>query len=230
MKTFIIVFKRGKTYYWSCLTFLVLALSFILFYPKTQGFMILNSYHSDLLTRFFSGFTFLGNGIFSLCLAVVFYLLKRKKLALSILAAYLVSGLASQLLKNIVYAPRPKIFFSSGGFSYWLDVFSVSGHGSSSFPSGHSASAFALSTVLAIYYRNRTAGVLFALAAILVAYSRIYLAEHFQADVWAGSFLGILSGTLAVVLINNYSKTGIFRRVSYPTSNYPLQNADAALN
>jgi undecaprenyl-diphosphatase len=64
--------------------------------------------------------------------------------------------------------------------------------GSPSFPSGHTATAFAAAAVVgAIYPRLRWP--LFALAA-LVGLSRIYLGVHFALDVVAGAMLGISIG------------------------------------
>jgi membrane-associated phospholipid phosphatase len=60
---------------------------------------------------------------------------------------------------------------------------------SSSFPSGHSAAAFAFATGVA-HTSPRRAAPLRALAA-LVAYSRVHTGVHYPADVIAGSLLGV---------------------------------------
>lgn len=59
----------------------------------------------------------------------------------------------------------------------------------SSFPSSHTANAFAVATVLARRWR-RSAPVGFALA-LLVGYSRMYLNKHWLIDVVMGAIVGV---------------------------------------
>jgi undecaprenyl-diphosphatase len=59
---------------------------------------------------------------------------------------------------------------------------------SSSFPSNHAANAFALAVLFAIYY-PKSAWVFLA-SAVLVAYCKIYLGDHYLLDVLAGAALG----------------------------------------
>lgn len=85
---------------------------------------------------------------------------------------------------------------------------------SSSFPSGHTASAFAFATVVTSAHRELVVPV-GALAA-LVAYSRVYTGVHYPADVLIGSAVGTAVGS-AVLLVWPMSRrttghTSIWRR------------------
>jgi membrane-associated phospholipid phosphatase len=64
--------------------------------------------------------------------------------------------------------------------------------GSPSFPSGHTATAFAAAAVVGAFY-PRLRWPLYSLAA-LVGLSRIYLGVHFTLDVAAGAILGVSIG------------------------------------
>jgi undecaprenyl-diphosphatase len=70
---------------------------------------------------------------------------------------------------------------------------------STSFPSGHSASAFAFATGVASVLPQ--AGIPLSAAASLVAYSRVHTGVHYPLDVIAGSVTGIALAPLAVAAL-----------------------------
>jgi undecaprenyl-diphosphatase len=72
---------------------------------------------------------------------------------------------------------------------------------SSSFPSGHTASAFAFATG-ASYALPGLSSPLRALAT-LVGYSRVHTGVHFPADVLAGAFLGVSAAEIANRLLDH---------------------------
>jgi membrane-associated phospholipid phosphatase len=70
---------------------------------------------------------------------------------------------------------------------------------SASFPSGHSATAFAAATAVALVYPRLRAPIL-ALAG-LVALSRVYLGVHYWSDVLVGSLVGVAVGWATVAIV-----------------------------
>jgi membrane-associated phospholipid phosphatase len=73
-------------------------------------------------------------------------------------------------------------------------------HSYSSFPSGHTATAFTFYLLFCLVIAERwwiIAGLVYA---ILVAYSRVYLAQHFPLDTAAGMILATISVSLALII------------------------------
>lgn len=87
-------------------------------------------------------------------------------------------------LKYIIGRPRPYDRYSA--FITPLQLESTY-----SLPSGHSVSAFATATTLALQYRKWYVAVPAFLWAGTVAYSRMYLGVHYPTDIVAGMLLGI---------------------------------------
>src|SRR5579863_593508 len=181
----------GNRNYFICYLFcLAVGLIFLLSVGKATSFIELNPYHRSALDTFFVYVTFLGDGRFAIVICLIFLVLRRWRQALQLIAAFLISSLVAQILKNVFSMPRPKQFFGAG-YPYFID--GVTHIGFASFPSGHSTSVFALATLLAIFDSNKRGNILYLLAAIAVGYSRIYLGQHFLGDVLVGSGIGVLT-------------------------------------
>ena len=105
------------------------------------------------------------------------------------------SGLAADLIKYITGRARPKLYFSKQLFGF--DFFRWE-HAWTSFPSGHSATALTVGMFLALLFPRWRFYWFF--GAVIVAFSRIFLSQHYISDVIAGSFLGIVS----TLLLYNY--------------------------
>jgi undecaprenyl-diphosphatase len=107
------------------------------------------------------------------------------RLATHLLFAAGGAAVCCQVLKRLLKRPRPSVTLSQlQRHAANPDAFS--------FPSGHTASAFALATS-ACAIDPRLGVVMFGLASS-IAYSRVYLGVHYPLDVLAGILLGALWG------------------------------------
>jgi undecaprenyl-diphosphatase len=103
------------------------------------------------------------------------------------LAANLGSGAAAQIIKHLMGRPRPRMDLPA------LDLHGLSwDSGLHSFPSGHTATSFALAAVLAARFPR--AGWAFYLGAVLVAAGRVVGGSHYLSDLLGGAVLGLLVG------------------------------------
>ncbi len=199
-----ILIKRNLLFFLGCTLVLVIGLFILLMKGKASSFILLNTYHAGWLNNFFISYTFVGNGLFAICLAAVYLLVARKgKEALLIVVSFLLSGIIVQLVKHLFFSPRPKLFFGEGYHSFFIS--GIEFYHNNSFPSGHTTTAFAVATVLILQAKDSRYQLPVLIAAVLVGYSRIYLGQHFLADVLVGALIGIVSGIGCVYVAEGYS-------------------------
>jgi membrane-associated phospholipid phosphatase len=111
--------------------------------------------------------------------------------------------LNSSLLKFLFVRPRPCHALP--------DVHLLVGCGSGySFPSSHAVNTFAAALVLA-YFLPRWTWAFFSFA-IIVAFSRVYVGVHYPSDVLAGSIIGLLCGSLVILVFRTIERWWVARR------------------
>jgi membrane-associated phospholipid phosphatase len=199
MKKISAILFINRYYFFGC--FLVLAgmVLFLLLTTKTQGFILLNPWHTKIADIFFMIYTNMGDGLFSIALFLLLLYFHRALLGWEIVISFLLSGLIAQLLKFAFPMPRPKTLLGNAHYAHFIDGYTHVGN--ASFPSGHTASAFGLATLLCLFSPDKKWGILYLLLAILVGYSRIYLGQHFLQDVLAGALIGIASAISVYLVI-----------------------------
>ena len=140
------------------------------------------------LDDLFVALSHIGNsGLVWLVLALLATVLwRRPSIFLFVLAGNLISGYASFGLRQAIGRDRPPHRFPDPPPIVDVPV-------SDSFPSGHSASAFACAALLA-WLTPLPKVPLFALAG-LIAFSRVYNGVHYPLDVIGGAVLGLAVAT-----------------------------------
>jgi membrane-associated phospholipid phosphatase len=197
--------KQRYVFFIGYLFILIPGLTLLAVEGRAGSFLALNSFHRQWLDNFFINYTYFGDGLFAVILSFLFFFVfKKRKLGLTLLIAYACTGILAQIIKPIVESPRPETYFAP----QWLPFFikGVIHTGVSSFPSGHTVSAFAVATVVALTTKNKWLHILLLLLAMQVGFSRIYLSQHFLIDVLAGSFIGVLGGILCVHWCRNITE------------------------
>ncbi|MCH3969716.1 MAG: phosphatase PAP2 family protein [Prevotella sp.] len=184
-------------FFW-CYAIWIFALAAMMsLYTKEEAFLIINHFRSSFLDQVSKFATYMGNGLFVLLVVVILAILKRRKIAWTILASFCLSGIVCVLLKRIFNEPRPVSCFSDPRAV--LGVVGIHLNRSHGFPSGHTTSAFSVASVIVLSVRRkRWIGLLCFFLACFVGYSRIYLGQHFVGDILVGSVLGGIGGYVCV--------------------------------
>ena len=159
---------------------------------------------SDVLTPIFKAITSLGNmGWFGIAVCLILLIPKKtRKMGMAgLLAIILAAVIGEGFIKHIVQRQRPYLSFSD------LQRL-IAPERTSSFPSGHSSSAFAWTTAIycCLDKPRKKKGLLLFLLPALIAFSRLYVGVHYPSDVLVGCLLGIFCGWLAAWLLNWYLK------------------------
>jgi membrane-associated phospholipid phosphatase len=170
----------------------------IFFFSHEELFLAINQAHSPWGDVLMTGITYIGDGItFGIMLAVILAL-RKFRLFFNAAAVLVMVTVLVQTAKHFFNAPRPMHYFSDTAIVHTVKWVTV--HGSCSFPSGHTTTAFAMFCFLALITKNKTTGIIFLAMGLFAAWSRIYLAQHFFVDVYVGSIIGTLSSVFVFML------------------------------
>jgi len=205
------IISENRIFFAGYFLFLVASALFLFFYPKVDGFKLLNAYHSEPLNDFFMIYTNVGDGLFSVGIFLLLLFLRKPLPGWEIVVAFLLAGLMVQVVKNIFPMPRPRTILGNSGYPYFIN--GITHVGNASFPSGHTATAFGTATLLSIFAKNKNISWLYFFAALLVAYSRIYLGQHFLQDVFGGALIGGISALIVWLIFDN--NPGWIQRLQY---------------
>lgn len=130
--------------------------------------------------------------------------------------------IVSNIIKTITDLPRPlEIYNKLGDFAINL-VPGVEVHRFMSFPSGHTAAAFAMLFFLLRISSNIYQRLIILFLSVSVAISRVYLFQHFTRDVLAASLIGVILALLIYYLFIHFNwfleldkKNGLINEIKF---------------
>jgi membrane-associated phospholipid phosphatase len=173
------------------------AFSFLI-YKQGAETLFFDRHHTFGRDRVFVFITHLAEGLTLTVIGIVLFFTRLKYFFLYLIDLAVVSIVITVLKVN--FFPdrvRPALFFSGQyklHFAEGIPVLTVY-----SFPSGHTAVAFAVAFLLAIFIKRTWVSMVLLCIALLVGLSRMYLMEHFWIDVYFGSLTGIIITLLVYI-------------------------------
>jgi membrane-associated phospholipid phosphatase len=180
----------------------------ILTFDEEFLFAFFNTHHTPILDIAMVFITRMGEGVFGGIVLLVLVALRGFRNWWYFTAAILCNVLPAvltQVIKSWIDAPRPMSVYKDADWIHHLPEWETLL--SRSFPSGHTCAAFCLYAFLAFVLtpKYKWYGTIFFALALLVGYSRMYLAAHFFLDVYIGSIFGVFFTILVVSLMKRYN-------------------------
>jgi membrane-associated phospholipid phosphatase len=176
----------------------LISVAFLILWRGEKGapLLWLSENRNPILDVFFRFVTHLGDGWIFAPLLILAIFLQRWLYLFSFSALGLAVALTAGLAKYFFGAPRPKVYFEEvlqlPNLVSIVPNVELNNSWTSSFPSGHTLTAFAVFSFLAFLSPRQSLKIGFFALAFLVALSRMYLFQHFLSDVVAGAALGLI--------------------------------------
>ncbi len=184
------------------LGFLVIALSLLWGAGQRLDawiFLYFNTHrmHTPLMDGIMWGLTQIGNFGFALLMATFFAITGFRRVAMVLLLGLLSLWLLVELVKAITDRARPFVRLKR------VRIIGMRALGLS-FPSGHTAQTFFLTTVVIHHFHlGLVESTLCYALAVLVGFTRIFVGAHYPRDVLAGAILGGVWGVMTI-FVDNY--------------------------
>ena len=130
---------------------------------------------------------------------------KIRVIVIALVATLIARGVVTEGIRFLYHRPRPFVTYP---------VHQLIAENSWSFPSGHSITFFALAS--AVYFYNKKWGILFFVAAAVIAVSRVVAGVHYPSDIIGGALLGIGIGYGVFYVAEKCWPASIKSRLSEP--------------
>ena len=199
------VFKDNRFFLIPFAAFLLIGAVFLTCHTRAETHLIINSYHNSFLDTISPYITLLGDG-WTTIIVILALLFIKYRYALLTAISFLIASFFTQFLRQTIFHgwPRPVKYFE--GVHELHLVPGVANYSINTFPSGHTTTAFAMFFCLSILVKNNFLKLFLFILALLVAFSRVYLSQHFFGDVYGSSLLGVFSAMVSYFFILNMKK------------------------
>lgn len=199
------VFNSGRIFIALQLILVVACVIWLVDAGRIETHRQINAHNSPMLDFIMPFITDIGDGITITIACFVLFIWKRR-FAVYTGIGCAVAGVIVQLLKLVEHDGyyRPVAYFQYHAPNVQLHlVQGIDQHYNNSFPSGHTTAIFAFCFACTLLVRKWYNQIGLLLAAVMVAYSRMYLSQHFLIDVIVGSVIGTCC---SAVLMSLYKK------------------------
>jgi membrane-associated phospholipid phosphatase len=195
------------------LVFCIIVIVLHALYPYQNMHLAITSVNHPVSDQVFRWITYLGDGAVLAIPIFTTLLFVHRQAGILMLLGYFISGGIAQLLKREVFDNYARPYSELGHLNDFHAVEGISHNLDFSFPSGHATTAFFFFGILAFYSRKNYLKFWLFIVALLVAYSRVQLSQHYLRDIAFGSLIGV-STALFVFAIR--------QKLRIPLPNKPL--------
>ena len=180
---------------------------FVFLYDKTASLTWINQHHHPVLDELLYHLTRLPELALIVFILVLAFFYERK-LTLSVVVSLILCALSIYLFKHILFPDfeRPSVWIKAHQIKLHL-LPSINLHSHGSFPSGHTLAAFASLGMAGFLSRNTWVQLVLFLIACGIAYSRVYVCQHYLRDVYVGALYGYFLSLFVFLFFNSRLKT-----------------------
>ena len=169
------------------------------FFGRIPVFLFLNTDGGAFMDQFFKWATWGAEGWVWIPYLSVVAVLFKKDVKLIILN-FLLSTLLTQISKHVIWDNINRPIVSGIPLNEIHTVPGLVTHAYNSFPSGHTATAFTLFLLTVYLFPTKWTFAIGVIYAMICAYSRVYLGQHFPMDLGGGMLVAVISAQLSILI------------------------------
>jgi membrane-associated phospholipid phosphatase len=204
---FNLLIRENKAFFTLHTLLLLLGSYPLLAFEKVSLFLQLNSLHHPFLDQFFYYITFLGSStMYALLMATLVVTKLDNRTLLTGISSFTAMSAIVQGMKRIIFLDqlRPIALIPTEVPLHLVAGIVPDTH--LTFPSGHAATIFTAVCFMHLLVPQKSvwfSGLLL-FGATVVAYSRVYLCQHFYQDIYVGAWVGTWTTTLVYGVLTKW--------------------------